>query len=394
MTGSPQTPARRLRVLHLLDSFSFGGAENLLVELARFDPPDMELHVASLAPRSQGRNQMLDRLTEVGFRPTYLDVPRLLDPLSVVRAASTIRRGRYDVVHAHLGYSAVVGTLAARMAGVPSVATLHLMPGHVTGGERLKERLAVKVPATLGLLVFVSSAALHGFAERYGPATSSWRMVQNGIDIARFQLPRQLTTEPTWAVVAALREEKGHLDLLQAWRELLKQAPTAHLLIAGDGYFQDRIAAEIDRLGLAEHVTLLGRCDDVPSLLARVDGIVSASWTEGLPTSLIEAGAAGLPAVATDVGGTREVIDDGVTGLLAPAHEPRTLAAALARVVTEPDLAARLGRNAAEKTRKEFAMEVWVENLRGLYADVITRAAGNGGRRGPRALTRRPGRAS
>lgn len=389
---APQPP---IRVLHVLDSYAFGGAENLVAELAQFRPQGMALRVASLAPESAGRDQIRDRLDAAGLRPFYFQVPKLIAPWGFVRMVRRLREGDVDVVHAHLGYSATLLPLAARLAGLPCVATLHVMPTRQEGRERFKERLSIRSPQRWGRLVFVSQAALDAYAARYGPATGSWRMIHNGIDVRRFETPgRHRPDTPVWAVVAALREEKGHLDLLAAWSEVVATIPEARLIIAGDGPFEARIRDEIRARGLEPNVVMVGRCEDVPGLLATVTGVVSASHTEALPTALIEAAAAGLPTVATDVGGTAEVVRHRETGLLVPAHDPKGLAQAVLRVHSEPDLAERLGRTGRARAQAEFSLAAWAEALLDLYRDVMSHR--RGGRRGndksEATLTRSEGR--
>ena len=278
-------------------------------------------------------------------------------------------------MHAHLGYAATVVPVAARLAGLPSVATLHHGPQDLSGVERLKERLSVRVPARLGRLVLVSEAARHEFALRHGPPTPSWRVIHNGVDLARFGagdgVRAHLDRPATWLAVAALREPKGHLDLLEAWARLLTDRPGTRLLIAGDGPERAAIQSAVVALGLGREVTLLGSRDDVPALLQQVDGVVSASHTEALPTALIEASAAGLPVVATAVGGTGEVVLDGTTGLLVPPHRPDQLAGALAQLVADPARRVDFGRAGRLHAEGVFAMQPWVDQLLALYLEVI-----------------------
>ncbi len=369
------------RVLHVLDSYAFGGAENLIAELAHFGPPGMDLRVASLAPESAGRDEIRDRLDAAGLRPCYLDVPKLIAPWGFARMVHRLRESDVDVVHAHLGYSATLLPLAARLAGLPCVATLHVMPTQQEGRERFKERLSIRSPQRWGRLVFVSRAAFDAYAARYGPATGSWRMIHNGINVKRFENEdRPRSGAPVWAVVAALREEKGHLDLLAAWTEVVATVPQSRLIIAGDGPFEARIKDEIRARRLESNVVMAGRCEDVPGLLATVTGVVSASHTEALPTTLIEAAAAGVPAVATDVGGTAEVVRHLETGLLVPPHDPERLAKAILRVHGEPDLAERLGRAGRARAQAEFSLEAWAEALLDLYRDVMSRRCRRRGR--------------
>ncbi|HRD14605.1 MAG TPA: glycosyltransferase, partial [Mycobacterium sp.] len=218
------------RVLMVLDSFNFGGAENLVAELGRFAPAGLALSVASLAPQSDGRTAMLDRLTAAGLHPRFLSVRRLLDPAGFVRLVRTLRHAQADVIHAHLGYCAILVTLAARLAGKPVVTTLHVSPqDDARFGEFIKERLAVRIPSRLGRLVLVSHHLYHRYAERHGPARDTWRVIPNAIDVERYTPARGSagTDRPVWAVVAALRPKKNHLDLIRAWTEVAAVHPDA-----------------------------------------------------------------------------------------------------------------------------------------------------------------------
>lgn len=377
LTGLPDRSAAsgpergELRVLQVLDSFSFGGAEHLVAELGRHSPSTWQVRAASLAPAGHGRDDFAERLAGAGLEPFHLGVRRLLDPVGFVRLVRTLRRLRPDVVHAHLGYAATLVPLAARLAGAGSIATLHHLPTDLPPGERLKERLSVRIPARLGTLVLVSRPAYDEFALRHGPATVRWQLLPNGIDTAEFaaatpaaDLPRD--DIPTWAVVAALRAAKGHLDLLRAWRIVVDGGRPARLLVVGEGPERSRIAEEIDALGLTGSVVMLGRRDDVPAVLAAVDGVVSASHTEALPTALIEAAAAGLPVVTTEAGGAADVVT-AETGWLTPVGDPAALAAALLDALDRPDEAAARGKAARERAEREFDVTAWTASLDGLY---------------------------
>lgn len=360
-----------MKVLHVLDSFSFGGAENLVVELARHAPAGMELRAASLAPPGRGRDAMWSRMDEAGLGPVHLGVRRLADPAGFVRLVRGLNRLAPDVVHAHLGYSATLVPLAARAAGIGCVATLHHTPEDLPLRERLKERWSVRVPSRFGVLVLVSTPSFEGFARRHGPASATWRLVPNGVDLSRFHplaQPRG-NVVPTWACVAALREPKGHLDLLRAWQLLRDRGVHARLLIVGDGPHRSVIERAVESLELGDCVELLGRREDVPDLLASVDGVVSASHLEALPTALIEAGAAGLPVVTTDAGGSTDVVTP-QTGWIARAHDVTGLADALGEAIVDPAEAARRGAAGRVRVADVFSMTTWTTRLTDLYREV------------------------
>jgi glycosyltransferase involved in cell wall biosynthesis len=357
----------------ILDSFSFGGAENVIVALGRHVPGFLEVSVASLAPADHGRNDMVGRLTEAGLHPTYLSVRRLLDPVGFLRLVRTLRRAPVDVVHAHLDYSATLVPLAARLARKPVVATLHVCPQpHTRRGDWLKERLSVRIPARLGRLVFVSQYAYNECARLHGPARSTWRMIPNGVDLERYAVRRKprLTDRPVWAVVAALRPDKNHDDLIQAWARVVEAHPGATLLIIGDGPSRGDIEHAVSAAELDGSVRFLGRREDVPEILRTVDGVVSASVDEALPTALIEAGASGLPVVAADAGGTREIVVDDVTGRLVPVRDVPALTEALLSTIEDPVRAARYGAAGQALVREKYSMTTWVDHLKSLYTEV------------------------
>ncbi|WP_267309174.1 glycosyltransferase [Mycobacterium barrassiae] len=373
-----------IRVMMVLDSFSFGGAENLVAELGRHASASLDISVASLQPAGQGSNQLLDRLTESGLKPTFLGMRRLLDPVGFMRVVRAIRQAPVDVVHAHLGYAAIVVPIAARLAGKPAVATLHVNPPHrLRGGEWLKERLSIRVPARLGRLVLISQHAREEFAQRHGPARDTWRVIPNGVDTTSYApRPRaQSVDAPVWACVAAMRPDKNHVGLVRAWAAVVAAHPRATLLIVGDGPSREATEAAIEELGLIANVRMLGRREDVVDILHGVDGVVSASIDEALPTALIEAAACGLPVVAADAGGTREIVIDGVTGRLVPISDDEALTAALLDVIDHPERAEEFGRAGRDLIENRYALSTWVDNLTDLYAEVI---AERGKRRYPR----------
>lgn len=363
-----------IRVMMVLDSFSFGGAENLIAELGRRAPASLEISVASLQPAGQGSNQLLGRLTEAGLKPTYLGMRQLVDPVGFMRVVRAIRHAPVDVVHAHLGYAAIVVPLAARLAGKPVVATLHVNPPYrLRGGDWLKERLSIRVPGRLGRLVLVSQHAREQFTERHGPARDTWRVIPNGVDTTSYA-PRQRARSngaPVWACVAAMRPDKNHIGLVRAWAGVVAAHPGATLLIVGDGPSRADTETAIEELGLTANVHMLGRREDVVDILHGVDGVVSASIDEALPTALIEAAACGLPLVAADAGGTRGIVIDGVNGRLVPIGDDEALTAALLDVIDHPLRAEKFGKAGRDLVEERYSLANWVSALTDLYAEVI-----------------------
>jgi glycosyltransferase involved in cell wall biosynthesis len=193
------------------------------------------------------------------------------------------------------------------------------------------------------------------------------RIIRNGARLKAFQRPdpaardrlRQLASGPGPTVLAAgrLSPEKGFAVLLEAARWLRQAVPEARVVVFGDGPERPALERRIVEYGLNEIVRLPGFRDDLDALLPWADVVVLPSFTEGLPNVALEAGAAGVPVVATAVGGTPEVVVNGQTGFLVPAGDPTTLAARVADMLRNPDWAGAFGQAARRRMENLFSFE-------------------------------------
>jgi glycosyltransferase involved in cell wall biosynthesis len=371
-----------VRVLVVIDSLAFGGAENSLVTLAVQAPRlGLDLEVISLAPPTDGRSAWLPRLRAAGLEPRFLDVDGLLRRDTIPRLASIIRRAKCDVVHAHLEVATALGPLAARLARRPAVSTLHHVPGPLSRRAALRERLAVAVASRSAGLILVSQASSDAFAARYPRLyhPARWQVIRNGVDVSRYRpiapgQPRDLPPElgiPTGAPVVALagnmRPGKGHEVALRAWAAVHRDHPQARLLFLGDGRLEGRLRALVADLGLTSSVVFAGMRDDLHDLLPRTTLAVLPTSMEALPTVVLEAGASGVPTIATAVGGVPETIVDGRTGWLVDAATPELFAAALRSALADPAEIARRGRAARALVEQRFDAAGWADRLADCY---------------------------
>ncbi|GAB3914263.1 hypothetical protein GCM10029964_125280 [Kibdelosporangium lantanae] len=175
------------------------------------------------------------------------------------------------------------------------------------------------------------------------------------------------TEPPTACYVGRLINGKGVTDLLDATAQLHAAGVPLRLRLCGDGAARADLTAKVKQLGLAEHVDFLGAVDNPTALaeMSRATVFVNPSWTEGLPTTVLEAAAMGCAVVATDVGGTTEIVTDGTTGWVVPPHDPRRLAEALAAVCRDPDLRAAAGAKLRTATLARFS---WTNTVAGFHA--------------------------
>jgi glycosyltransferase involved in cell wall biosynthesis len=387
MTLQGQTARERpatdvVRVLAVIDRLIVGGAENLLCTLARAGwGAGVAVDVVSLTELTG--TGVADELRRSGASVGTIGARRLADPAALRRLVGAIRGSGCDVVHAHLESAATLAPVAARLAGVPVVSSFHHVPGDRPRRDQLKERLAVRSAETGDAVLAVSRAQLRAFEHHHRLRPERWRVLPNGIEVDRFaaaeggRLDGPLPTDgrPLVSLVAAFRPGKGHHEALDAWRHVMREVPDAHLLLVGGGALEGAVRERVRTLGLEANVTCTGVRQDVPAILAASDLAVLASESEALPTALMEAAAAGVAVVATDVGGTGEVVLDGHTGALVPPGDPAAFASAVVDLLRDPGRRARFGRHARDHALANFGVQAWTARLGEVYRSVLRTAA-------------------
>lgn len=375
-----------MRVLTLVDAYRLGGAETLIAQLARVAAAaDIELSVLSLHGPSEERSKMAPLLGAAGLEPRYLGARRTVDPLAFRRLVRFIGNADVDVVHTHLEMAATLGVPAAALAGTPAVCTFHHVHRPLFGRAAARERLAVEVAARSAATLFVSSAALTSYADRYRPGRptpANWRVVHNGIDVDYFSpaagplasMPADLglAGRRVVTVLAALRDFKGIRHAIQAWPGVLGRCPDARLLLVGSGPAEAALRAQVAAADLAGSVVFAGMRSDVREILRASDVVLLPSiYGENLPTVLMEAGACARPVVASAVGGISDIVADAETGLLVPPGDVAGITRALLTLLDDPDLARRMGAAARVRIERLFDAHRWAAALHEVYTEAV-----------------------
>jgi glycosyltransferase involved in cell wall biosynthesis len=283
--------------------------------------------------------------------------------------------------------------LAARFAGGPGI--VHTPHGHVfygyfgpftTRAFILAERIAALVTDRI---VTLTDAGRKDHLHFGIGAPEKYRVIPSGIDIGRFEgkdgsgvrAEIGCGTGPVVGWAGRLVTVKDCGTFLRAMALVLAKRPDAYVVIAGDGEEHDALVLLAEELGISARVRFLGDRRDMPHVLASFDVFVLSSVNEGFGRVIIEAMAAGAPVVSTAVGGTPEVIDDGVTGLLVPPGDPGKMAEAVLRVLGEPGLAERL-RDRARLGMVRFTTRFMVDAYEEIYRDLLGRRDAFGNRSG------------
>jgi glycosyltransferase involved in cell wall biosynthesis len=332
-----------------------------------------------------------EKLRALGFR--WLPAPmerRSLNPLRELALVNwlrgLVRDEQVDLVHGFTIKCAVYGSLAAHLAGVPARVNAVAGMGYVFSSNDLKAKaLRPVVRAMMHVALGGRSARLVlqnpddvAFFQRarvVDPATI--RLIPgSGVDCIRFAPDgaRQRGARFRVLLPARLLWDKGVAEYVEAARRLHAAGRAIDFLLAGDPDPGNPAAVpEAQIRGWVEEGLLqwLGHVDDMPALFASVDAVVLPSYREGLPKGLIEAGACGLPLVTTDVPGCREVVTDGVDGLLVQVRDAATLAAAIARLHDDAALCERLGRAAREKALAAFDEKIVLGKTLAVYAELV-----------------------
>ena len=373
----------------LIGTLERGGGEGQLVALAtgldrtRYDVRVCCLTSAGpLAEPLQSAGIPTDVLGWHGF-PAFAGLGAIRGVFSLLAVLNRLRRyfrqHRPHIVQGQLFWAYVLGALAAVPAGVAvMIGCRRSLPIFKGGNARhlWLEQLANRVTT----LVVANSATVRATAiETEGLPADKVITIHNGVtepapaDATQVAATRaSLAVAPDAAVVvcvANLIEYKGHRDLLAAWADVRQRCPSAVLWLVGDGAERRAVAHAAEAVG---GVHVLGSRADVRLLLASAALLVQASHQEGLPNAVLEGMAAGLPVVATNVGGTAELVVDGETGLLVAPRDPARLASAIATLLEDADARARMGRAALERVRASFSMTHMVSRYEQLYDRLLT----------------------
>ena len=275
-----------------------------------------------------------------------------------------------DLVHLHSSKAGLVGRVAARRAGVPAVFTAHGW-GFTDGVPRRRRNVVLAsewLAARWTQKIIAVSEADRRLALRYRVARPEELVtIHNGIDDTP-QRAFPAGEPPTVIMVARFVPQKDPQLLLEALSGITSPY---HLLLVGDGPGRPQIEAQARALGL-DNIEFLGTRDDVPDLLARSHVFVLPTKWEGFPISILEAMRAGLPVVASDVGGVREAVGEGETGFLVPRGDAAGLRARLELLLENPDLRVRLGAEGRRRYEVRFGLGRMLEKTRAVYDDALS----------------------
>jgi glycosyltransferase involved in cell wall biosynthesis len=367
-------------VLHVCDKFGVAGSSIHGVSrlfswwFPRYDASRFEVSLCGLKRPEPGSRS----LEEQGIPVRHLGRGRF-DPRIFGDLVSLARERRARILHVH-GYAAAdFGRLAARRLGAALVLHEHFADPHMPSYQALADRALASL--TDRAIAVSESTRAFLVRERHVPADRV-RLIWNGAPLEEFapvskDVAKRTRFElglPEGAVVIGsigrLNEQKGHRYLLEAAAAALPAAPGARVLVVGDGDLEVPLREQARALGIADRVVFAGHRGDIPAILGAVDVFCISSTYEGTPLTLFEAMAAGKAIVSTAVDGCREVIEDGVTGVLVPPRDAATLALRLRELLLDASRREALARG-ARRASPRYDIRRCVEAMQALYDEVL-----------------------
>lgn len=373
-----------MRIGQFIDTDSRGGAETVVIELSRalaqagHEP--VVLHFGS--PHLDRYCRRLGLEQRILPAHGHYKSTRTL-PLFARSFARVLRQEGIGALHAHLFGPVTASAIAGRLAGIPTVGTLHDVYSITEKPQRIR---LLQLSALLGCRLVTVSRDMRRIYRGIGwfPA-AQLQTIYNGVRVPAVEPEEiaaaraELALPPTARVllsVGRLVELKRHEILIRALAEIPKFHPI-YLLCAGDGPRLEALRQVAADRGVADRVKFLGNRDDVPTLLRLADAFALASSTEGLSCSILEAMAAGVPAVVTDVGGNPELVEHGRTGYLVPAGDVQAMSRRLAQLLTCDEALQRMGRASSERARELFSFDAMMSAYLGRYGLAGLRERGN-----------------
>lgn len=359
-----------IKILHTEWSDGFGGQEKRI--LSEIIGLKQRGYSVSLACR---QNSTIRKYAELyGIKTYLLPFSCLYDIRSIFLLVKVLKKERFDIVNTHSSVDSWIGGIAAKIAKVPVLIRtrhldtpckrdilhfIHYLPDmYITCGETMRKNLI----------------------EKYGFPEDKTVSIPTGISEEFFNVKRDPDMKVKYGLdrnsivitnVGILRRVKGHETTLRAVRSVVKHFPNAKFLLVGEGPYRKTLEDITYTLGVKQYVVFTGFIENIPEVYSFTDVAILSSWSEGIPQSILQAMAAGVPVVATNVGGVPEIVRQEETGLLVNPGDYEGLASGIIKILKNPSFAAGLVKNAKELVKKEYSVEGMLNKIEALYAELL-----------------------
>jgi len=366
-----QQEKNKIKIAHIVFSLNVGGLEKLVVELAkRIDKDKFSTSVWCLT----GEGTLSKELSAIGIKVFYFNKKGGVDIRLPFRIARALKKEKIGIVHTHDSSANLYGSVAAKIAGTKVIVnTEH-------GGiyfETRRKRLANRILCLLNDREICVSNNVKDDLRRMGLYNKKLVVIHNGIDFDRFNVSIGKSgirkdfglNSSDFIITTAgrLSGEKNQRLILDAARPVLEKIPEARFIIAGDGPLRNELQEYAGKLKIADKVVFLGERSDIPRILKMSDCFALSSNYESFGLTILEAMASGIPVIATDVGGVKEIVRDGETGVLIQKEDAGLLAQAVIKIKNDPGCSGKIVTRAKEMVKNRYRIEKMVQDHEDLY---------------------------
>jgi len=370
----------KINILYVIWSLGLGGAEQVVISLAKgLDKAKFNPVICCL----NEKGKFADELEKTGIQVIALHKSGPLDLSIIDKLVRVIKENNIDIVNTHLWGANLWGRIAAHKAKVKVIATEHNL-------DTWKNWLHIALDKWLShwtdKIIAVSESVKYFYTHKVGIDPSKIVVIYNGIDSAKYNCAAAdkqefniKEGEAVIGIVGRLVPQKGHRYFLLAMKEILKkygdspqrgQYPIKGIII-GSGPMENELKRYSQELGLEKDVIFAGLRTDIPRLLKMLDLLVMPSTREGLPMIALEAMAAGVPVIASKVGGTPEVVIDGETGILILPEDPDSLARAIVKCLASSAIRDKIVEGAKKIIEDKFQLAHMIKNTENTYLELI-----------------------
>jgi len=363
-------------ICHIINRFSAGGASTVIKNIVNNDPNNRHTICCMEKVIEIDPNGVNGRLVSFNEKHKF-------DPIALFQISKFLKQENVDILHLHLPYSQTAGRLAAKFSGTEHViSTQHNIPQSHHPVTRYLEFLTRRFDdLTISVSDGIKEANLRSRGNWLSGDNIKWRTIHNTINVSEFnqhvnksdasKIESASDHDPILLNVSRYVKQKSHGDLISAMKLIINRYPDAHLYFVGRGPLEDQLREEIRQKGLKNHITVTGFVtqEELFRYYSLADLFVLSSIREGFGIVLIEAMAAKIPVVATDIPGVNEVVEDGVTGKLVDKNAPKQLANAVYTILKE-DLGEEYGENGYSRTLDKFSIRQSVSEYKTLYDEV------------------------
>lgn len=358
---------KKIKVIHIIETLNMGGMEKIVCMFCSWLNKDkFEVEVWALAEGGV----LESRAKERGVKFRVMGLKSYHNPLNVIKLASELRKARVDIIHAHGYFCTTFARSAGLLASVPvMIAHLHTTFHSLGPVNRAIDRFLNRFTDRI---ICVSDAVRDSFFKMGYGERDKFTVIYNGIEEFKYTPVPVETKDKLLFNAASLYPHKGHMALLTVFKAAKERVPGLRLQIAGEGPLLEELRQACQELGIESCVELLGERNDVPALLSHAALFVFPALREGLSLACVEAMASGVPVVAFDAGGLKEVIVDGETGLLCPIGDTAAMCEAVISLIDSPETRSAMGRMARERVEQKFTGARMANRIERLYDNLMT----------------------